>query len=103
MRPPAGPRWTGVIARRKLLSSDSRVGGGVLEGLDHRRTVDDGAQLREDLRVRARLVGVGALLVVPEADGARALRAEQRHFLLETGLLAQHRQDLVLEHSGKLL
>src|SRR6185436_9186189 len=91
------------MARHAFLVLRAGVGSRGLVGLDRRGSLDDGRELGENLGIGPRLIRLGVLAVVPEADGVDTLRVDQRHFLLETFLFAEHRKNFLLKQAGELL
>src|SRR6266571_5873992 len=82
---PSPARLRASVARRGLV------------GIHVRSSDDERVEFGQDLRIGRRRVGLGVLPVVPEADELRALRIDERHFLLEAVLLPQQRKDVLLE------
>ncbi len=100
-RPLAGPRVNERVRARSDLCA--KGGGGDVVRLHLRRRYDEGVERRENLRIRRRVVGLGALAVFPKADADGAIRVDECQLVLETALLPEHRKDFVLEVSRELL
>src|SRR5205807_1407472 len=58
---------TRTSARTLAVFLRARESGSGLVGLHLRRSLDHGGELGQDLRIRVRQIGLGALAVVPEA------------------------------------
>src|SRR6185437_2302847 len=78
---------------------------GHLVGIHLRRALDDRRQTLEHLGIGVAVIGIRALLAIPEADsdGVLAAFAEERDLVLEAVLFSQQRQDVLLELLGELL
>src|SRR6267143_4312029 len=69
-----------------------------------RRPLDQPLQRLQDGGIGITTVGLRVLFLIPQADrdGFGAIGSEKGNLVLEAGLLAQHRQDFVLERAGEI-
>src|SRR5450759_25333 len=89
------------MAPVSALRSKGRFGD--LVGIHGRRSLDHGAERLENARIGGGLVRLRALAVIPNADSEVAILVEEGHFLPETALLLEKRDNLVLEKRRKFL
>src|SRR5205814_2858699 len=104
-------RAPGPMGRTEVSGSDSRSGGGLVEGRARhfvqvylRRTFDHLLQRLDHAGIRAAGIRLRVFFQIPHADADRvcSARGDESDFVLEALLLPKDRKDVVVEDPGEL-
>src|ERR1700730_4076801 len=98
----AGADWLILLMILILLRRGDLVERGVrhLVAIYFRRTLDDALQRAQHGRIGIAAIGFRVLFLLPQTDrdGFISFGREKRDLVLEPSLLAQHRENVVLQH-----